>query len=73
MVDLNDHRRIVLISSWVNKSAREAWLNSDKRKHLEARLNDNLKQPPMIRTFMLGVDYLGGVFEEVIHDSEIKS
>ena len=72
LVDLNDHRRIVVISVWTNKARWEEWVNSDERRKLEANLNENLKQPAIIRSFMLGADYLGGVFEEVVHDSEIK-
>jgi len=72
LVDINDHRKIVVISVWRNKAGWEAWENSDKRNQLEASLERNLKQRPVIRSFMLGADYLGGVFEEVVHDSEIK-
>ncbi len=72
LVDLNDHRRIVVISVWANKAAWETWVNSDERRKLEANLDNNLKQRPIIRSFMLGADYLGGVFEEVVHDTEIK-
>ncbi len=72
LVDLNDHRRIVVISVWANKEGWEAWVNSDERRKLEANLDNNLKQRPIIRSFMLGADYLGGVFEEVVHDSETK-
>jgi heme-degrading monooxygenase HmoA len=72
LVDLNDHKRIVVISVWTNRADWEAWANSKERQHLEANLNENLKQRPIIRPFMLGADYLGGVFEEVVHDSEIK-
>ncbi len=72
LVDLNDHRRIIVISVWANKAGWEAWVNSDERRKLEANLDKNLKQPPIIRSFMLGADYLGGVFEEVVHDSETK-
>ena len=72
LVDLDDHRRIVVISVWTNKAAWEKWRNSDKRQKLEANLNENLKQRPIIRSFMLGADYLGEVFEEVVHDSEVK-
>jgi heme-degrading monooxygenase HmoA len=70
LVDFNDHRRIVVISVWTNKAEWEAWVNSDERRRLEANLEKNLKQHPIIRSFMLGADYLGGVFEEVVHDSE---
>jgi len=73
LVDLNDHRRIVVISVWAKKSGWDAWLNSDERRAFEAKLDKSLKQPPIIRSFMLGADYLGGVFEEVVHDSEIKT
>jgi len=72
LVDINDHRRIVVISVWANKVEWDAWVNSDERRTLEANLAKNLKQPPIIRSFMLGADYLGGVFEEAMHDSEIK-
>lgn len=72
LVDLNDHKRIVVISTWANKAEWEAWENSDARQKLEAKLNENLKQRPIIRSFMLGADYLGSVFEEVVHDSEVK-
>lgn len=72
LVDLNDHRRMVVISVWTDKAEWEAWVNSDDRQKLEARLDKNLKQRPIIRSFMSGADYLGGVFEEVVHDSEIK-
>ena len=72
LVDINDHRRIVVISVWANKAEWEAWVNSDERRKLEARLEKNLIQAPIIRSFMLGADYLGGVFEEVVHDSEIQ-
>ena len=72
LVDLKDQRRIVVISVWANKAEWEAWMNSDERRKLEANLDKNLKQHPIIRSFMLGADYLRGVFEEVVHDSETK-
>ncbi len=72
LVDLNDHCRIVVISTWTHKAGWEAWLNSDERRRLDTSLEKNLKQPPIIRSFMLGADYLGGVFEEVVHNSEIQ-
>jgi heme-degrading monooxygenase HmoA len=72
LVDLDDHRRIVVISVWTGKAAWEKWKNSDQRRIIEANLNENLKQRPIIRSFMLGADYLGDVFEEVVHDSEVK-
>ena len=72
LVDLNDHRRIVVISVWANKAVWEAWVNSDERRKLEANLDKNLKQLPIIRSFILGADYLEEVFEEVVHDSEAK-
>lgn len=72
LVDLNDNRRIVVISVWANTAAWEAWVNSEERRKIEANLNKNLKQLPIIRSFMLGADYLGGVFEEVVHGSETE-
>jgi heme-degrading monooxygenase HmoA len=72
LVDFDDHRRIVVISVWTNKAAWEKWEKSDQRRIIEANLNENLRQRPIIRSFMLGADYLGDVFEEVVHDSEVK-
>jgi heme-degrading monooxygenase HmoA len=72
IVDLSDYRKIVVISVWTGKDAWEAWANSDDRRRLEAKLDKNLKQRPIIRSFMSGADYLGGIFEEVVHESEIK-
>ncbi len=72
LIDLNDHRRIVVISVWANKAGWEAWVNSDERRKLETNLDKNLKQLPIIRSFMLGADYLRGVFEDIVHDSETK-
>lgn len=72
IIDLNDHRRIVVISVWANKASWEAWANSADRKKIEAKISKNLKQLPIIRSFMLGADYLGGVFDEVVHESETR-
>lgn len=73
LIDLDDHRRIVVISVWTNKAGWDAWVKSGERRKIEASLDKNLKQPPIIRSFMLGADYLGGVFEEVVHDSETRN
>ncbi|MCP4745180.1 MAG: sugar biosynthesis protein [Desulfobacteraceae bacterium] len=73
LVDLNDHRRIVVISVWANKEDWKEWESSDHRRKLEANLNETLKKSAVVRTFMLGADYLGAVFEEVVHESEAGS
>lgn len=73
LIDLKDHRRIVVISVWSNRDGWEEWKNSDERSKLEAKFHKNLKQAPIIRSFMLGADYLGGVFEEVVHDAEVSA
>lgn len=70
LVDMDDYRRIVVISVWTSKSSWDAWLGSDERQRIEADLNKRLKHPPMVRSFMLGADYLGEVFDEVVHESE---
>ena len=72
LVDMNDHCRMVVVSVWSNKAAWDAWENSKERSKLEAGISDKLKQRPIIRAFMPGADYLGGVFDEVVHDSEVK-
>ncbi len=72
LVDMDDHRRIVVISVWANKTDWDAWVDSDERRWIAAGLDDNLRQPPIIRSFMLGADYLGSVFDEVVHESETR-
>lgn len=72
LIDLKDHRKILVISAWTNKAEWEAWENSDERRRLEYNFDNKLKQSPIIRCFMSGADYLGSVFEEVVHDSETK-
>ncbi len=70
LVDMDDHKRIVVISVWTSKSSWDAWHGSGERQRIEADLNKSLKQPPMVRSFMLGADYLAEVFDEVVHESE---
>jgi len=70
LVDLDDHKRIVVISVWTDKAGWQAWANSKQRRRIDGRLTQRLKQPPSIRSFMLGADYLGSVFDEVVHDAE---
>ena len=72
LVDIDDHKRILVISVWINKSSWDAWLRSGERQRIEADLDKSLKQPPMVRWFMLGADYLSEVFDEVVHESEIS-
>lgn len=72
LVDMDDHKRILVISVWINKSSWDAWLRSGERQRIEASLDKSLKQPPMVRSFMLGADYLSEVFDEVVHESEIS-
>ena len=73
LIDLKDHRRIVVISVWSDEAKWEEWKNSDERNQLEAKFDKNLKQASMIRSFMLGADYLEGIFEETFHDAEASA
>ncbi len=70
LVDMDDYKRIVVISVWTSKSSWDAWLRSGERQRIEADMNKSLKQPPTVRSFMQGADYLGEVFDEVVHESE---
>jgi len=72
LIDLKDHRRIVVISVWSNEDGWEEWKNSDERNQLEAKFDKNLKQASIIRSFMLGPDYLEGIFEETFHGAEVS-
>ncbi len=71
LIDLKDHRRMVVISVWSNMEVWEEWRDSNERSKLEAKFDKNLKQASIIRSFMLGADYLGGIFDETFHDAEV--
>ena len=71
LVDLDNHKKIVVISVWTDKTGWDAWAKSKQRRRIDAQLSQSLKQPPSIRSFMLGADYLGSVFDEVLHDADI--
>lgn len=73
LIDLKDHRRILVLSVWSNWDEWKEWENSDERRKLEAKLEKNLKQASIVRSFMLGSDYLGDIFEEIVHDAEVPA
>ncbi len=72
LIDLRDHRRMVVISVWSSTDGWEEWKNSNERSKLEAKFDKNLKQTSIIRSFMLGPEYLEGIFEETFHGAEVS-
>jgi heme-degrading monooxygenase HmoA len=71
LVDPQDNRKIVVLSSWSSLEGWEAWLNSPERQQLEAKLVSHLEEPETIRNFLLGSDSLLGAFERIVHDFDV--
>ena len=64
LVDPEDNRRVVGLSSWSSLAGWEARLNSPERQQMEANLAPHLEEPAAIRNFLLGSDSLLGSFEK---------
>jgi heme-degrading monooxygenase HmoA len=54
LVDVEDNKKIVVISVWKSIEDWETWRDSGERKKLEAELSPYLGEPAKIRAFMLG-------------------
>ena len=73
LVDMEDNKKIVVLSVWSSMDAWEIWRGSRERANLETRLTPHLKEPEKIRGFMMGADSLQKILTEVIHDSELAA
>ena len=71
LVDPEDNRRVVVLSSWTSLEGWATWLNSPERQQLEAKLAPHLEEPTTIRNFLLGSDSLLGAFERIVHDFDV--
>ena len=73
LVDVEDNKKLVVMSVWANLADWETWRDSGERTRLEAELSSFLEEPTNVRAFMLGADSLRKILEQVVHDSELAA
>lgn len=73
LVDVEDNKRMVVLSVWSSIDDWNAWRNSKERANLENELSNHLEEPGKIRVFRLGADSLREILSEVLHESEIAA
>ncbi len=73
LVNADNSREVVVISTWSDFDDFNTWANSKERAKLENELTPYLEGPAKITTFMLGADAIDEMFGKIIHDSEVES
>jgi heme-degrading monooxygenase HmoA len=73
LVDRDDNREVLVVSTWSSLDDWKRWVDSPDRKRLENKLAPFLDGPVKVRNFMLGADALKEAFERFIHDTEVTS
>ena len=73
LVDVEDNKKIVVMSVWTSVDDWETWRDSGERKNLESELSPYLEEPAKVRAFMLGADSLRKILAQVVHDSELAA
>lgn len=71
LVNFEDRREVVVLSTWSDFDAFNTWSNSEGRAKLEKELTPHLEGPAKISSFMLGADAIDQMFEKIVHDSEV--
>jgi len=62
LVELEDNRKMVILSVWASVDDWESWANSKERRKLEAELNPHLEEPAIIRSFILVLKWLSFLY-----------
>lgn len=73
LVDVEDNKKIVVLSVWTNIDDWLTWRDSSEREKLEAELSPQLEEPAKVRAFRLGADSLREILAQVVHDSELAA
>ncbi|MCK5100986.1 MAG: hypothetical protein KAR45_22945 [Desulfobacteraceae bacterium] len=73
LVNSEDPREVVVLSTWSDFDCFNTWSNSEERAKLENKLASHLEGQAKISSFMLGADAIDEMFEKIVHDSEIES
>ena len=71
LVNSEDHREVVVLSTWSDFDVFNTWSNSQERAKLENELTPHLEGPAKISAFMLGADAINETFGKIIHDSVV--
>ena len=72
LINSEDKREMVVISTWSDFDDFNAWSNSPKRKELENKLTPYMERLATICSFKLGSDAIDEMFGKIIHDSEVE-
>ena len=73
LVNADDPRQVVVVSTWSDVDGFNAWAGTDARKELDSALAPHLDEPARINAYMLGADAIDQMFETIIHDAEVES
>ncbi len=71
LVDLEDNRKIMVMSVWSSLEDWQTWMNSRERKKFETKLLPRLERSTPIRTFKLGADSFRELLSQVVHEAEV--
>ena len=68
LVDVDDNKKVVVLSVWSSMEDWTDWRNSREREKLETELSAHLVEPATIRVFMLGADSLREMLTQILKD-----
>ena len=71
LVELDDNRKIMVLSVWSSLEDWQTWMNSRERGSLEEKLSRRLEGSPQMRTFKLGADSFRELLSQVVHEAEV--
>lgn len=71
LIDLEDNRRIVVISVWSSLVDWKTWLDSEERHRLENELTPYLQEPLNISLFMMGAAGMAKAFRNFSYKSAV--
>ena len=71
LVNSEDHREVVVLSTWSDFDGFKTWSTSEERAKLENELTPHLEEPAKISSFMSGADAINEIFGKIIPDSEV--
>ncbi|MCP4671234.1 MAG: hypothetical protein GY857_08000 [Desulfobacula sp.] len=73
LVNTEDSREVVVISTWSDFDGFNSWSGSKERTELENEIAPHLEGEAKISYFMPGANAIDEMFETIVHDSEIES
>jgi heme-degrading monooxygenase HmoA len=73
LVNYDDSREVLVLSTWASLDAWERWVDSPDRRRLESGLIPCLEGAAKVNCFMLGADALKEAFQKFVHDTDVAS